>query len=268
MLSSIYWNPAPVAFHLGPISIQWYGLLWGTGLMTVFFIGQYIMKKLNRDDDKLTILIQYVFIFGLIGARLAQVFVYQPEYFMAHPLKIFAVWEGGLASHGGVIGAIVGMYVFCLRNKEFNMLWVVDMSAVAGMTLASLIRLGNLMNSEIVGKPTGAEWGFIFPEWGESPRHPTVLYESVAYLFLQVVLLLLFRKYKENKPGLYAATFLILLFGIRFLLEFTKEPDGALIFNAISKTQMLNLPFVITGLAVLYLSINHKLRYPATTQHG
>lgn len=268
MLLSVYWNPSPIAFHLGPLTIQWYGLLWGTGLMSVFFIGQYIMKALNKDDDKLTILIQYVFIFGLIGARLAHIIFYQLDFYLANPIKMLAVWEGGLASHGGVVGAIIGMLIFCYRNKEFNAMWVIDMSAVAGMTLASLIRFGNLMNSELAGKPTGADWGFIFPEWGETPRHPTVLYESIAYLLLQGVLLLLFRKYKDSKPGLYTATFLILLFGIRFLLEFTKEPDGALIFNAISKTQALNLPFILTGLIVLYLSFSNKLRYPTTPQHG
>lgn len=268
MLQSIFWNPHPIAFHLGPIAIQWYGLMWGTGLMATFFIGQYIMRALNKDDDKLTIIIQYIFLFGLLGARLVHVFVYQPEFYLANPLKILAVWEGGLASHGGVIGALVGMYVFCLRNKEFNLLWLMDMSAVTCLTLASLIRFGNLMNSEIVGKVTGSNFGFIFPEYGMEPRHPTVLYESISYLLLQGVMLLLFKKYRDSKPGLYLSVFFIAVFGIRFLLEFTKEPDGGLIFDIISKTQMLNLPFIVAGLAILFLSLNHKLRYPSTPQHG
>lgn len=268
MLLSVFWNPHPVAFHLGPIAIQWYGLMWGTGLMTVFFIGQYIMKALNKDDDKLTIMIQYVFIFGLIGARLLQVLYYHPEQYVHQPLKAFAVWEGGLASHGGVIGAIIGMFIFCWRNREISLLWLMDMSAVAGLTLAALIRFGNLLNSEIVGKVTGTDYGFIFPQYGMEPRHPTVLYESIAYLLLQVVMLLLFRKYKDTKAGLYTAVFFICLFGVRFLLEFTKEPEGELIFNSISKTQVLNLPFILVGLVILFLSVNNKLRYPSTEQHG
>lgn len=268
MLLSVYWNPSPVAFHLGPIAIQWYGLMWGAGLMVVFFIGQYVMRALNKDDDKLTILIQYVFLFGLLGARLVHIIFYQLDYYLANPVKILAVWEGGLASHGGVIGGLVGIYVFCMRNKEFNLLWVTDMSAVVTLALASLIRFGNLMNSEIVGKVTGSDYGFIFPEYGMEPRHPTVLYESIAYMLLQGVLLLLFTRYKDRKPGLYSAVFLIAVFGIRFILEFTKEPDGAIFFNAISKTQMLNVPFIIAGLVMLFLSLNHKLRYPSTAQHG
>ena len=127
--------------------------------------------------------------------------------------------------------------------------------------LASLIRLGNLMNSEIYGKPTHVPWAFIFQQVDNVPRHPVVLYESVAYFILQIFMLLLFNKVKESKPGIYITIFLIAVFSVRFLLEFFKEPDGAIFFGVISKTQMLNVPFILAGVVLFYFVIKGRLHY-------
>lgn len=263
----IHWNPDPNAFSLGFLTIQWYGITWGLGLLSTFFIGTYIFRQLQRDEEKLTILIQYMFVAGLIGARLAQVLFYELDYFTAHPEKIIAMWEGGLASHGGVVGALVGILLFCKRNKDYPLFWTIDHAAIAVVLLASLIRFGNLMNSEIIGKATNVPWAFVFERVDNVPRHAVVLYESFAYLVIQILMLLLFTKYKDTKPGLYLVTFCLLVFTTRFMLEFFKAPEGDLILGMISKTQLLNLPFILTGMVFFVLHSKDKLSY-SPPAHG
>lgn len=261
----IPWNPSPDFLSFGIFSIKYYGVLWGASLMAVFFINRYLFIQLGRSDEKVTLGIQYIFIGGLIGARLAHILFYSLDYYLQNPADIIAVWKGGLASHGGVVGGLIGLYLFCRNHKEFGFFWTLDIAIISVPVLAALIRLGNLMNSELCGRPTNVPWGFVFensPEVSNAlPRHPVVLYESIAYFIIQLIMFALFKKYKQNKPGLYLATFLISVFTTRFLLEFFKEPDGAVFFNAISKTQMLNLPFIIAGLVIAYLAATKKLKY-------
>ncbi len=260
----IHWNPSPDFFTLGTFSIKWYGVFWGLSLMSCFLIGRYIFKKLGRDDEKITLAIQYIFIGGLIGARLAHIIFYQLDYYLAHPADIIAVWKGGLASHGGVVGGLIGLWLFCKVHKEFTFLWTLDIGLIMVPLLASFIRFGNLMNQELPGKVTDVPWAFIFensPEADTQPRHPVVLYESIAYFFIQLLMLALFNKYREKRPGIYMATFFITVFTTRFLLEFLKEPDGAMILNTISKTQLLNVPFIITGFILAYFVASKKLHY-------
>lgn len=235
--------------------------MWGASLMACFFLGSYIFRKSNKDPEKVTIIIQYAFVFGLIGSRLAHVFFYGFHYYMANPWEIPMVWHGGLASHGGVVGGILGVYIFCRRNKEFDFFWTIDHGIIAVMALASFIRFGNLMNSELYGKPTQMPWGFIFEQVDNVPRHPVVLYESIAYMLIQFLMLYLFNKYRDSKPGIYIVVFLLLVFSVRFLLEFFKVPDGEMILGAISKTQLLNLPFIAAGAVLLYFVANNKLHY-------
>lgn len=260
----IHWNPSPDFVSFGIFSIKWYGIFWGLSLISCFLIGRYVFKKLNRDDEKITLVIQYIFIGGLIGARLAHIIFYQLDFYLANPTDIIAVWKGGLASHGGVIGGLIGLYLFCKRNKEFQFFWLLDIGVIAVVMLASLIRFGNLMNSELYGKPTNVPWAFVFVQVDSIPRHAVVLYESIAYFFIQIFMIVLFNKYKETRPGIYLVTFLISVFTVRFMLEFYKEPDGAMILNTISKTQLLNLPFIITGIILAYLVMNNKLHYAIT----
>jgi len=265
MLLFIHWNPSPDFVSFGIFSIKWYGVFWGLSLMSCFFICRYLFQKLNRDDEKITIAIQYIFIGGLIGARLAHIIFYQLDFYLAHPADIIAVWKGGLASHGGVVGGLAGIWLFCKQHKEFHFFWFLDIGIIAVVMLASLIRFGNLMNSELYGKPTDVPWAFVFQQVDNIPRHAVVLYESISYFFIQIFMLILFNRYKESKPGLYISFFLIVVFTVRFLLEFYKEPDGPLILSTISKTQLLNVPFIITGIIIAYMVMNNKLRYSYAT---
>jgi|ERR1043165_3857305 prolipoprotein diacylglyceryl transferase len=264
----IPWNPSPDAIHFGAFAIKWYGVLWGLSLISCFLIGRYLFKQLGRDDEKLTLAIQYVFVGGLIGARLAHILFYQLDFYLANPTDILAVWKGGLASHGGVVGSLIGLYLFCKNHKEFGFLWMLDVGMVAVVSLAALIRLGNLMNSELYGKPTDVPWAFVFEQVDSIPRHAVVLYESIAYFIIQAFMLVLFSRYKDTKPGMYVATFLITVFSVRFLLEFYKEPDGAMILHTISKTQLLNIPFILTGVVIAYFVINGRLKYSSQIADG
>lgn len=257
----IHWNPDPDFITIGTFSIKWYGVLWGLSLMSVFFIERYIFKTLKLDEEKITVGIQYVFIGGLIGARLAHILFYALDFYIAHPEDILAVWKGGLASHGGVVGAFLGLYFFAKRNKEFSIFWLLDHAVIGALLLASLIRLGNLMNSELYGIPTSVPWAFVFEQVDDIPRHPVVLYESIAYFLIQILLLVLFNKYKESKPGIYLVVFFIVIFTTRLLLEFFKVPEGELFFGFLSKTQMLNLPFILAGFILSYFVAKGKLRY-------
>ncbi|MFN8323215.1 MAG: prolipoprotein diacylglyceryl transferase [Chitinophagales bacterium] len=260
----IHWNPNPDFIALGNFSIKWYGALWGLSLIAAFFIERYIFKKLRVDDDKLTIAIQYIFVGGLIGARIAHIVFYSLDYYMLHPSELIAVWKGGLASHGGVVGGLLGLYAFCRVHKEFSFFWLLDHGIISVVLLASLIRLGNLMNSELYGKPTQVPWAFVFEQVDNIPRHAVVLYESIAYLLIQFFMLFIFNRYKDSKPGIYIASFLLLVFTSRFLLEFYKEPDGEMILDIISKTQLLNIPFILTGVVIFYLLTANKLSYSTT----
>jgi phosphatidylglycerol:prolipoprotein diacylglycerol transferase len=264
----IHWNPNPDFLHFGTFAIKWYGVFWGLSLFSCFFLLQYIFKKLGRDDEKITLGIQYVFIGGLIGARLAHIIFYQLDFYLAHPQDILAVWIGGLASHGGVVGAFVGMYLFCRRNKEFTLLWVFDHAVAASLLLAALIRLGNLMNSELYGTPTNVPWAFIFEQVDNIPRHPVVLYESIAYFIIQVIMIFLFNRIKDSRPGIYLAVFFTASFTARFFLEFYKVPEGHVFLGFISKTQLLNIPFILTGLVFFYLSLSRRLHYKAAPSYA
>ncbi|MFN8286430.1 MAG: prolipoprotein diacylglyceryl transferase [Chitinophagales bacterium] len=263
MLAYIHWHPDPNVFSTGFFSMQWYGVMWGLSVLSGYFIALWIFKRLRIPEDKLVLIIQYMFICGFIGARLVHVFFYDWDRFAADPSEIVKVWHGGLASHGGVIGSILGMWLFTLRNKEFSLLWLMEHAAICMIFLCSFIRFGNLMNSEIVGSATTVPWAFVFDNVDPLPRHPVVLYESIAYFIVQLVMLYLFNKYEDSKPGMYMVIFFIGMFGIRFMLEFVKVPDGDMIFGAISKTQLLNLPFILTGFVFWYLMASGKLHYRA-----
>lgn len=244
----IHWNPNPDFINFGAFAIKWYGVMWGLGLLWVYAVEQFVWKRVRWDDEKVALAIQYVFISGLIGARLAHILFYDLDYYIAHPGDVLAVWKGGLASHGGLAGGILGLYWFCKNNTEFKFFILLNYCAIAVPLLSSLIRIGNLVNSELVGIPTEVPWAFVFEQVDAIPRHPVVLYESLAYFILQIVMLGVFMKYRDRQVGIYAGLLFVGLFGVRFIIEFLKVPDGELFLGLISKTQALNLPYVIIGI--------------------
>ena len=255
---SIIWNPSPDIFHIGGFAVRWYGLFFALS----FFFGYLIMQKFFLKEgipipllDELT---TYMIVGTIVGARLGHVFFYEPSWYLAHPVKIFEVWEGGLASHGAAIGIILSMLIFShVRKKPF--LWVMDRVVITVALAGFMIRMGNLMNSEIFGLPTTLPWGFQFlrastPSESLDPRHPTQIYEGLSYLAFFFFLWWYYYK-KDGKPaqGQIFGFFLTLVFGVRFFIEFIKEPqvgfERGLLLNM---GQLLSIPLIIAGVILIF----------------
>ena len=263
MLDFIYWQPDEIAFHVGSYGVRWYGLCWLTGLTLGFFLMQWLYKKHKYPDEKFEPLFLYVFIGVLVGARLGHCIFYQPDYFLTsgkHIVEMFLPikfldgggWKfigyEGLASHGGVVGMLAGLYMYIRKYKMPT--WVVlDFMGICSGITATFIRLGNLMNSEIIGKQTDVPWAFIFANVDQAPRHPGQLYESLFYLFTFIVILLIYRKHPEKVgTGFYFGLCLTMIFTFRFLIEYTKEIQEA--FEAglpIDMGQILSIPLIALG---------------------
>ncbi len=249
----IHWNVSPDIFSIGPITIRWYGLLFALSFVIGYQIMLAIFKKENRDEQDLNDLVWYMILGTVLGARLGHCLFYNPVYYLSHPIEILEIWKGGLASHGAAIGILTALYLYVHKRKDTTFLWVIDRVVITVALSGFFIRMGNLFNSEIIGKPTHASWGFIFESVDNVPRHPAQLYESIAYL---LIFFLLYRIYfKTNgkfKPGYLFGLFLILVFSFRFLVEFLKEDqtyfEHGMILNM---GQLLSIPFILLGVYML-----------------
>jgi len=257
VLTYIVWdmNPDITTIPLLGIPLRWYGVLFALGFMLGQFIMSFIYRregKPSADVDSLTI---YVIVATLLGARLGHVLFYDPVYYFENPSKIFATWEGGLASHGAAIGLLIGLYLFA-RKTKVPYLWILDRVAIITCLAGCLIRLGNLTNSEMVGIPTDLPWAFIFPLVDNVPRHPAQLYEAIYCFLLFVFLFWTWYKRREQlKTGFLFAWFLIILFSLRFIDEFFKinqvEFEDQMILNM---GQLLSIPLVLTGIIILIIN--------------
>ncbi len=262
----ITWNASPEVFTIPGIDwpVRWYGLSWALAFIGSHFFMNRIFKKEGRTDKQLDLLTLYIVIATVLGARLGHCFFYDFSYYSKHPLEVLKVWEGGLASHGGAIGIVIGMWLYCRKTKE-SWLWLFDRLVVVVPLASMCIRFGNLMNSEIVGKVTNVAWGFKFlrndedmanlAQFGtEIPvRHPTQLYEALFYSVLFALFYWLW-KHKRNAvgPGFMFGLFCVLMFSFRFLMEFMKENQSA--FEdalPINMGQILSLPFIALGVFMI-----------------
>jgi phosphatidylglycerol---prolipoprotein diacylglyceryl transferase len=273
MLSQITWAVRPDVFMMGGLEVRWYGLAFALG----FFLGIAMMTKMFAKEgvpekwvDSLFI---YVIVATVLGARLGHVFFYAWDYYAVHPLEIFKIWEGGLASHGGSLGILIAIWIYSKKVSKRSMLWTLDRLAVPVALVAAFIRLGNLMNHEIYGHPTDLPWGFKFilnvREWQHGadpiyslPSHPTQIYEALCYLITFAVVSLLYWKNKtaKQKEGLIIGVFFIGIFLSRFLIEFVKEDQEA--FEAtmtLNMGQWLSIPFILAGILLLIRAIKRPL---------
>ena len=262
LLNSITWDVNPILFDLGALQIRYYGLLFATGFMISFYIVSYFYKRAGlkvEEVDKLTI---YTILGAVLGARLGHVFFYEWAYYKANLIEIPMVWHGGLASHGGAIGILLAIFIYSKKYKR-NYLWTMDRIVVPTALTGALIRLGNLMNSEIYGTPTDLPWGFIFKYNGETvPMHPTQLYESFSYLISFGILWMVYQKDNGKSPhGKLFGIFLILIFGVRFFIEFIKYHQSTLLSNDsfLNMGQVLSIPLVIAGIYFLISSKNKSV---------
>jgi len=256
ILSSIVWNVDPEIFRIGSFAIRWYGLLFALGFVFGYIIMGKIFKWEKIPEKMLDTITTYMVVGTVVGARLGHCLFYEPAYYLSHPLKILMVWEGGLASHGAAVGILFAIYLFTRKVKK-PYLWVMDRIVIVVVLAGFFIRMGNLMNSEIYGVETSLPWGFIFVRWGETlPKHPTQIYEGLAYLLLFVLIYKIYLKHKAKlSHGLVFGIFLVILFISRFLIEFIKEPQvGFEADMVLNMGQILSIPFIILGFYLLYYS--------------
>jgi len=262
---AINWAPSPEIFSIGPIHIRYYSVLFVSG----FIIGYYIFVKFFKREglpvEILDMLLYTLLGSAVVGARLGHCLFYEPEYYLARPLEIFKVWEGGLASHGGAIAILIAIWYYVKKYGQkygFDYMWLMDRIGVATPLAGALIRLGNLMNSEIYGNPTDLPWGFVFLLRGETvAKHPTQLYEALAYLVTFAVLMLLyFKALPKLKRGTLFGLFFIGIFGSRFFIEFVKEPQVAFEQGmTLNMGQWLSIPLVLMGVAIMVWGIYKKI---------
>ena len=275
----ILWNPDIVAFSLGPIEVRWYSLLWCIGLFAVYQLMHYLFKEQKLGEDKFEPMFVYCFLGILIGARLGHCIFYEPEYFLSHPVEMFLPirkfadghWHftgyEGLASHGGTLGLMLAIVLYS-RSVKLNLMHVLDNVAIVTPICACAIRLGNLMNSEIIGRPTDVPWAFIFERVDMQPRHPGQLYEALCYALFFFIGWAIYRRSLgingvngDKKPlfdirvgsGFYFGLCIFLIFLSRIFIEFTKENqvdfESSMTFNM---GQLLSVPFVLLGLYCMF----------------
>lgn len=257
---AVVWDFNPVFFRVFGLEVRYYGVLWASAIL----IGAVFFVKFCKREGLPQKYADSIFLWGVIatvvGARLGHCFFYDPVYYLSNPLQIFNVRQGGLASHGAAIGLMIGLWGFSRKNK-LPYLWPLDRIMIPVGLGGALIRLGNLLNSEIYGGPTDLPWGFIFVRAGETvPKHPTQIYEALFYLLTFGLLCWMYYKkdYARRNPGIIFGTGLIGVFLSRFLLEFIKNPQVSfeedMFFNM---GQWLSVPFIILGVVMIWYGIKH-----------
>ncbi len=263
IIAYIHWNPDTTIFHLGPVAVRWYSTCWLIGLLLSYLTVRYLYRQMKIADEKFEPLFIYCFIGILVGARLGHCLFYEPGYFLSSGTHIIEMllpirqdmwgeWHftgyEGLASHGGTLGLLLAILLYC-RNMQMKPWTVLDAISLSVPFAASFIRLGNLMNSEIIGKPTDVPWAFIFERIDMLPRHPGQLYEAIAYFSFFFIMWHLWRR----RPALLGTGFffgldILLIFTFRFFIEYTKEVQEA--FEAslpLDMGQLLSIPFIVAG---------------------
>lgn len=270
----VVWNASPELFSIGPLTVRWYGMMFAVGFLLGYNILGRIFRHEGAPEKWLGILLMWVVGATIIGARLGHVFFYEWSYYSQHPLEILYVWEGGLASHGGTIAIILAVILFSIFTTRRNPIWTFDRLVIPIALVGGMIRLGNLMNSEIFGTATTLPWGFMFlrsREWhmlyeGQA-CHPTQIYEALCYFALFALLMWMYwRKNAEERPGLIFGVFLIGIFLPRFLIEFIKNDqvdfEADMVLNM---GQLLSIPFILAGVALVIYAMSHpevKLSFP------
>jgi len=251
----IIWNQSPELVDLGLLKLHWYGLFFAAA----FWVGQMLMTKIykweGRDEKEVDTLAIYIIAGTVLGARLGHCLFYDPAYYLSSPLEIFKIWEGGLASHGGAAGVLFALWLY---SRKFNTsyVWLLDRASLITLLAGFCIRMGNLMNSEIIGKPTDVRWAFVFLRVDHLPRHPAQLYEAISCLIMFTGLFIYYYKHKASLPeGRLFGIFMTLLFTLRFFYEFIKEEQVDFEKGMrLNMGQLLSIPLVLVGIFMIVRS--------------
>lgn len=255
----ITWGVDPNLISFGSIHIRWYGIMFAIAFILGFNLIKWVYLREERNIQNLDQLLYYIVGGTIIGARLGHCLFYDPTYYLNNPLKILAIWEGGLASHGGGIGVLISLYLY-KRNTGDSYLWLLDRLVIPTALAAFFIRIGNFFNSEIVGVPTLVPWAIVFERLDSIPRHPAQIYEALSYATIFIILLTVYRQGKRiNSKGLMSGLFLVLVFTSRFFIEFIKTKQEAYSSEFwMSTGQILSIPFVIAGVALILIALSDR----------
>jgi phosphatidylglycerol---prolipoprotein diacylglyceryl transferase len=264
ILNYIHWNPDPEIVNILGISIRYYGLLFASGLILAIYMLTWVFKRENIPSENLEKLTIYGMIGIIAGARLGHCLFYEPSYYLSHPLEMILpvtfppdggikfIGYQGLASHGGVLGLLIGLYFYSRKTKH-SMIDILDLIAVVVGVSLGFIRLANFMNSEIIGMSTTKPWGVIFERVDNLPRHPAQLYEAISYFIILAIMLMLYLKMRDRlKNGILFGFATVLFFLARFIIEFLKEDqvgfEKGMTFNM---GQLLSLPYIAVGIGFI-----------------
>jgi phosphatidylglycerol---prolipoprotein diacylglyceryl transferase len=252
----LIWNVDPEIFRIGPLAVRWYGLLFASGFVLGYFILAKIYRHEERTEEHLSSLFSYILIGAVAGARLGHVLFYQPDYYLARPWEIPMIWQGGLASHGGFAGVLTAIYLYLRKYRDMSFLELADRLVIPSLLAASLIRIGNFFNSEILGVPTNLPWAVIFLQVDNIPRHPAMLYEAAVYF---VAFCGLYTAYWKTRiaqfSGRIFGTSLTVCFLARFMIEFVKEEQVAFEEGLpLNIGQLLSIPFIAVGIFLIWFS--------------
>ena len=270
LFSAITWNVDPTFFTLFGLDIRYYGVLWAVA----FMLGIYYFTKFCKHEGLPDKLVDSMFwcatILAILGARLGHCLFYEPEVYLADPLRILNIREGGMASHGAAIGFLLGLTIFAIVNK-MPWWWGADRIMIPVAIGGAGVRIGNLMNSEIYGGPTDLPWGFIFQRAGETqPMHPTQIYEALCYILVFLILLWLYFKRDAGRkhPGLMFGVGLIGIFVARFIIEYIKNDqvgfeEGMRSAIGMNMGQLLSIPFVVIGIVLVIVGLLNKPQHIA-----
>jgi len=267
-LNYIHWNLDPEIINVFGISIRYYGLFFVSGLILSIYILGWIYKRENIPPEHLEKLSIFSMIGIIVGARLGHCLFYEPSYYLSHPLEMILpitfpsgggvkfIGFQGLASHGGALGELIALYFYSRKTKH-SMIDTIDLTAVVAGLVGVFIRLGNFMNSEIIGMPTTKPWGVIFERVDNLPRHPTQLYEAISYFIIFAIMMILYKKMRDKlKNGFFFGLLLVLIFTARFIIEFVKEDqvgfEDGMKYNM---GQLLSLPYILVGIGFMIFGL-------------
>lgn len=249
-MEHLVWDINPELFRIGSFGPRYYGLMFALGFLVGYHITRRIFLEEGKAEDDLSSLLFHIMAGTIIGARLGHCLFYEPAYYLSNPIEILKVWKGGLASHGGSLGVAIAIWLYTKKHPDQPYLWLTDRLTLGVAFTAACIRIGNFFNSEIIGKPSELPWAIIFSKIDSVPRHPAMLYESLAYLTIFIVLLVSQKKKIPHLvPGRQVGILLLGAFTARFFIEFVKENQVAFESGmTLNMGQLLSIPFIIIGI--------------------
>ncbi len=264
---SILWEVDPIAISIGPLSVRWYGLFFATGFMIGYYIVAKMFEREGVSEDYLDSLLMWLFVGTVVGARFGHVVFWQWDYYSQHLSEIPQIWKGGLASHGAMVMIPTILFIYAKRIIKKPPLWLLDRVAVPIAMVGGFIRLGNLMNHEIVGKVTNVSWAFLFTlhEQNPQPRHPVQLYESLSYFLLFAIMFYMYWKTDARKrTGLLTGVFFAGIFGIRIFAEYFKQHFfeyelGMMESFGLNFGQLLSVPAVLFGIGLIIYAMRKPI---------